>query len=161
MTPAPKEVLEALTTGIQNEVASYVFYVTAAKRDIAAEFKEILERLAREEREHFQILERQYDSLVRSEKWISTADILKQKGLPEIGEDMSSQHKELLNQIAAADSMQSLLETALRLEEDAADLYANAAAKADSPEGKNMFQRLVKFEEGHQRTIKEMLAKSA
>ena len=82
MTPVNPDILSALTAGIQSEVASYVFYVEAAWKSEAHPVRDLLQRLALEEKQHFHVLERQYDSLVRSEKWISTADILRQQGLP-------------------------------------------------------------------------------
>ena len=46
MTPVEQEVLMALTSGIQSEVASYVFYLEAAKKNAADSVKEVLEKLA-------------------------------------------------------------------------------------------------------------------
>ena len=99
MSPASRQTLEALTTGIKSEVAAYVFYIEAAKKQASSQIKETLHKLALEEKGHFHVLERQYDSLVRSERWISTADILKQPGLPEIPEDMTSQHGVLVEEV--------------------------------------------------------------
>ena len=93
------DILSALTAGIQAEVAAYVFYLEASKKVEDKNLAKPLSDLAIEERKHFQILERQYDSLIRSEKWISTADILKQNGLPEIGEDMTNEHKDLVDDV--------------------------------------------------------------
>ena len=82
MTPVQPETLMALTAGIQSEIASYVFYREASKKNETEQHKETLEKLALEEKEHFHVLEGQYNSLVRSEKWISISDILKRDGLP-------------------------------------------------------------------------------
>ncbi|MEW6411198.1 MAG: ferritin family protein [Candidatus Zixiibacteriota bacterium] len=158
MTPVHPDTLAALTAGIQSEVASYVFYLEAAKKTFAAEHKDILEKLALEEKDHFHILERQYDSLVRSEKWISTADILKQKGLPEITEEMSEQHRDLIDEVAKARSLEKILDIAYRLEEEAHDLFASAMKKVTTEEGRKMFGQLSKFEEGHMRMIADMKA---
>lgn len=156
MSPVHPDTLSALTAGIQSEVASYVFYLEASKKSQAAEHKQVLEKLALEEKDHFHILERQYDSLVRSEKWISTADILKQEGLPEITEAMSEQHRDLIDEVTGADSMKDILDIAFRLEEEAHDLFEGAKQKVTTPEGQKMFDQLSKFEEGHMRIIDEM-----
>jgi rubrerythrin len=156
MTPIHPDTLSALSTGIQSEVASYVFYLEAAKKTDNDEHKNILEKLAYEEKDHFQILERQYDSLVRSEKWISTADILKQNGLPEITEDMSYQHKDLIAEVSATNSMSEILDIAYRLEEEAYTLFDGAVEKCESEEGKKIFIDLAKFEQGHMTIIDEM-----
>ena len=159
MTPVHPDTLSALSTGIQAEVASYVFYLEAAKKADTNEHKDILEKLAYEEKDHFHILERQYDSLVRSEKWISTADILKQEGLPEISEDMTNEHRELIAEVTNADSMDKVLDIAYRLEEEAYTLFKGAIDKCETDEGKRIFTELSKFEEGHMVIIDEMRKK--
>lgn len=159
MAPVHPDTLAALSTGIQAEVASYVFYRDASRKAFAAEHKEILEKLALEEKDHFHILERQYDSLVRSEKWISTADILKQEGLPEITEDMSHEHQDLIDEVAQADSMETILDIAYRLEEEAHLLFSGAMEQVQSEEGKKIFDKLAKFEQGHMVLIDEMRKK--
>ncbi|MBD3332375.1 hypothetical protein GF356_05960 [candidate division GN15 bacterium] len=156
MSPVHPDTLAALTSGIQSEVASYVFYIEAAKKSEAAQHKEVLKQLAHEEKEHFQILERQYDSLVRSEKWISTADVLKQGGLPEIDEEMGRQHQDLIDEVARASSLKTILEIAFRLEEEAHTLFKGAADNAHSEEARKIFTQLSRFEEGHMRMVREM-----
>lgn len=156
MSPVHPDTLSALTSGIQAEVASYVFYVEALKKAQMADHKDVLEKLAHEEKEHFHILERQYDSLVRSEKWISTADVLKKGGLPEIGEDMTGQHRELVAEVARAKDLETILDIAYRLEEDAHNIYKNALKTVLSAEGKKVFEELAKFEAGHMALIEDM-----
>ncbi len=153
MSPVSPDVLAALTAGIQSEVASYVFYLEASRKGQTTGIKDMLEKLALEEKDHFHILERQYDSLVRSEKWISTADILKQEGLPEITEEMSRQHQDLIDKVTAADSLKAILDLAYQLEEDAYNLFKSAMEKVPGEEGRLMFQRLSKFEQGHMELI--------
>lgn len=152
------DILAALTTGIQSEVASYVFYTEAAKRADVAEFKAALKQLALEEKRHFHVLERQYDSLIRSEKWISTADILKEEGLPEIGEEMAEKHRPLINEVKKAADKRAVLEIALRLEYEARDHFSAMAKKAGTREAKDTFDYLSKFEQTHVEIIKKMMA---
>ncbi|MDH3892883.1 MAG: ferritin family protein [candidate division Zixibacteria bacterium] len=159
MSAVHPDTLAALTSGIQSEVASYVFYIEAAKKVEDSELRESLKQLAGEEKDHFQILERQYDSLVRSEKWISTADVLMQNGLPEIDEEMTQQHRQLIDEVAGTETVGSILEIALRLEEEARDLFTQAAARSESDEGRQMFERLSKFEEGHVGLIRQMISR--
>ncbi|MBU0983284.1 MAG: ferritin family protein [candidate division Zixibacteria bacterium] len=153
------EVLTALSAGISAEVASYVFYLEASKRPEAAEYKKTLEDLAAEEKRHFHILERQHSSLVRSEQWISTADVLKAEGLPDISEEMAASHKELVERVRAADSLKTILDIAYQLEVDARDMFAAQIDKTKSDEGRKMFTELTKFEEGHMRMIDRMRQK--
>lgn len=152
------ETLEALTSGIQSEVAAYVFYLEASKKTEKSDIKDTLKMLAGEEKKHFQILEGQYDSLVRSEKWISTADVLNRPGLPDIGEDMQEKHRDLINRVNDAASQREILEIALKLEEEARDLFRRLAENSDSEEGKKTFSHLAGFEEGHVRLVNELIA---
>ncbi len=157
MTPVKPQTLAALSAGIQSEVASYVFYLEAAKRSVTADFKDVLEKLALEEKDHFHILEREHHSLVRSEKWISTADILKMKGLPEITEAMSEVHRDLIAEVRKAPDIQAILTIAYRLEEEAYELFSREAKKSDSAEGKKVFEGLAQFEQGHMSIIANMM----
>ena len=158
MTPVNPDILAALTSGIQSEVAAYVFYIEAAKKIDAAEIQATLHQLAGEEKGHFHVLERQYDSLIRSEKWISTADILKQKGLPEINEEMTAVHKELIEQVRRIMGRREILEMALRLETEARDLFRGASQKSTSKEAKDIFDQLTRFEEGHMTIVRRLMA---
>jgi rubrerythrin len=157
MAKVHPDILAALTAGIQSEVAAYVFYIEASKIIEEDRLRESLHQLAGEEKGHFQILERQYDSLVRSEKWISTADILKQEGLPEISEDMTAEHKELITEIARMKTDREVLEMALRLEEDARDMFQDAADRSDSYEAIGTFRQLAKFEQTHAEYINSLI----
>nr|MBN2276214.1 hypothetical protein [candidate division Zixibacteria bacterium] len=153
------EVLEGLTSGIQSEVATYVFYVESAKKVKDKELVELLKQLALEEKRHFHVLESQYDSLVRSERWVSTADVLKQEGLPEIGEEMTSRHQGLIDEVKKASGRLEILKIALRLEIEARQLFEKLAAKAKDAEAKRTYQHLSKFEEGHEKLISGWIAR--
>lgn len=157
MTPVNPDVLQALTAGIQSEVAAYVFYIEAAKKTEAVQFKDVLQKLAFEEKMHFQVLEGQHHSLIRSEKWISTADVMKMEGLPDINEEMNETHRELINEVRGAKTVKQILEIAYRLEVEAFELFDREAQRSSSPEGKKIFTDLSKFEEGHMRLIQEMM----
>jgi rubrerythrin len=156
MSSANPNVLQALNVGIQSEVASYVFYLEASKKPETAPFKSILEELALEEKAHFRTLEGRHHNLVRSEMWVSTADVMKQDGLPEVAEDMAEKHRPLIDEVQKAGSIKVILDIAYRLEQEARDLFAREAGRTDDAEVKTMFDRLAKFEEGHMAKIAEL-----
>lgn len=153
--------LLALSAGIQSEVASYVFYLEASKQTKQDDIKKLLEKLALEEKAHFNLLERQHHNLVKSEKWISTADIMKRDGLPEVGEDMADEHRELIDAVRATTDVTALLDIAYRLEEDAHDLFAREATRAKTPAEQKIFEDLARFEKGHMAVIQDMKKKYA
>jgi len=155
---AKQDILEALTSGINSEIAAYVFYLEALKKVDDEALKKILSDLALEEKKHFQVLERKFDAQVRSEKWITTADVLNQDGLPEIDSRMASKHKDLIASIQNMTTNRAILDMALKLEEEARDLFAGLAQSAESEEAKQTFRHLAGFEEGHVTLIKSLIA---
>jgi len=161
MSPVSKETLKALNTGITAEIASYVFYLEASRKKISADIKSILEELALEEKRHFQILESQHDSLIRSEQWISIADVFKSKDLPDIKEDMTSVHRQLIDEVRKAATIVAVLNIAYRLEEDAYNFFSGQVKRAESDQGRRMFGELAKFEQGHMRKIDDLRRKYA
>ncbi len=154
--PNPK-VLEALNYGIKSEVKSYVFYMEAAKTVSNKEFQSTLLRLAAEEKEHYQVLERQHHNLITSEQWVTYNDILKEPGLPEIDESMAHIHQDLVDQVRNAADQREILDIALDLEKHARDIFLSALDDVTDPEQRKTFQYLAKFEEGHVRIIQGMI----
>jgi len=76
MSPAPKATLEGLSKGIQAELSAYVFYKKGMEVTRDDKLRGLLTILAAEEKVHYRILEGQYDSLVRSEMWVTYNDVL-------------------------------------------------------------------------------------
>ena len=161
MAKAHPSTLLALSAGIQSELASYVFYLEAIKKVGNKELEDILTKLAYEEKEHFHLLERQHHAKIKSEKWISLADVMKQDGLPEINEEMAEEHKELIGLVRDSSSTREVLDIAYKLEEDAHNLFAREAERADTDESKKMFTDLARFEKGHMGVVQDMIKKYA
>ena len=74
---------------------------------------------------------------------------------------MTGRHQKLINEVKQADSIETVLEIAYRLEEEAHKLFEGAAKIVDTAEGKAMFEHLSKFEQGHMALIAEMQKKYA
>jgi rubrerythrin len=157
MTPVNPKVLESLNWGISAEIKSYVFYREAAKQTANEEHKKTLLQLAADEKNHFQILERQHNSLITSEQWISYNDILKQKGLPEINEEMAATHKELLDTVRKAQDERKILDIAFDLEKEAYEVFSKAAGDSVDGEEKKTFEFLANFEKGHMQIIQNII----
>lgn len=157
MTPVNPKVLDTLNWGISSEIKSYVFYIEAAKRAPDDTSREALTKLAAEEKEHYQVLERQHHALINSEQWVTYNDILSQDGLPEISEEMSDRHRELIQKVKSAESHRAILEMALDLEKEAHDVFSAAAERAEDEEEKKTFVFLARFEMGHVKIIQGMI----
>lgn len=154
---ADNSVLEGLNKGIQAELAAYVFYNKCVKLLNDENLKKTLRTLAHEEKEHYRILEGQYDSLVRSEMWVTYNDILKRPGLPEIDEKMEDIHNDLIDGVSESSTPRQIFEMALILEERARNLYSELSRKTTDPKGKETYEYLVKFESSHIAKIKRMM----
>ncbi|MCP4581059.1 MAG: ferritin family protein [candidate division Zixibacteria bacterium] len=152
------EILKALTRGIESEIAAYVFYLEAMKKVDDTSFKSILEHLAGEEKGHFLVLERKYDSLVRSEMWNTTTDILRKDGLPEIDENMAANHRSLIEKVRNLESKKEILDMALDLEKEAESLFAKLAENAQTEDAKAAFRNLAEFEKAHVKLIEKEIS---
>ena len=152
------EALKYLNLGIQSEIAAYVFYLRASKMIADENLRKTLDGLALDEKHHFLVLEEEYDRNVRSEMWAPYKDIMSRDGLPDIDEMMQETHKELIGKIPNLKSRKDVLEIALILEKEAADLYRDASSKAKDPEIRKIFDHLVAFEKVHVKKIEMALA---
>jgi rubrerythrin len=158
MSPIEKSVLDGLSKGILAELSAYIFYKRCLGLTRDKRITEILTKLAADEKDHYRILEGQYDSLVRSEMWVTYNDILRKAGLPDIDEKTEDVHEKLIDQVDGNSTPLQMLEIALLLEERARDLYADLAKKVADPKGKETYEFLTKFESGHVAKVKAMMS---
>jgi len=159
MKESTQQSLDTLSKGINAELAAYIFYKRASEKIEDQQIAAMLIKLAGEEKDHYWTLETEYDSLVRSEKWISYNDIMRKNGLPEIPEEMSEKHKRRLDALETTSDIRSILGMAIELEEEARDLYRSQIDNVDDPLAKEMYTFLSKFEQGHVNIINGWLAK--
>jgi len=159
MKESTQQALDALSKGINAELASYVFYKRGAEKVASKELSDLLKKLAAEEKDHYQTLEGEYDSLVRSEKWVTYNDIMRREGLPEIPEDMAETHEKRIKALDSTSDGRSILKIALELEYEARDLYQSQVDKVDDPAAREMYIYLSKVEQGHVNTINSWLRK--
>gem|GEM_PF-307061 len=157
MTPVEKAVLAGLSKGIQAELATYVFYKKALEVCIDDKVKLLLNWLADEERTHYFALERQYDNLVRSEMWVTMNDAMRQSGLPDIDWRTQDIHEDFLEEVDEKITSKRILEIGLELEKRAQALYAGLADETDDPAGKETYQFLARFEQGHVNKIESAM----
>jgi rubrerythrin len=155
-----QDILDNLSFAIQAEISAYVFYRHAMEKVKDRELKETLKSLANDEREHFRVLESQYDSLHRSERWITYKDALLVKGLPDIDEKITDAQKEMLGELEALTSQKAILELGLQKEQRAYELYKRQLEKATLPESRDMLERLMNFELGHVRKLESLIKKT-
>lgn len=153
-----EEALKFLNLGIESELAAYVFYKKALKLIEDPTLKEVVEKLAADEKGHFLTLEDEYDENVRSECWAPYRDIMEKPGLPEIDEMLQETHVHLLERVKSMKTKKEFLAVALMLEKEALELFTNAAATVTNPDFKKVFEHLAAFEQGHVQIIERELA---
>ncbi|HEY5995939.1 MAG TPA: ferritin family protein [Candidatus Deferrimicrobiaceae bacterium] len=156
-----EEALKFLNLGIESELAAYVFYKKALKLIEDPALKEVVEKLAADEKGHFLTLEDEYDENVRSECWAPYRDIMEKPGLPEIDEMLQETHVHLLERVKSMKTRKEFLTVALMLEKEALDLFTNAAATVTNPDFKKVFEHLASFEQGHVQIIERELANAS
>jgi rubrerythrin len=149
--------LDILSGGINAELAAYVFYKKAAEKIDNDKYIEMFEKLAGEEKDHYWTLEAEYDSLVRSEKWVTYNDLMRKSGLPDMPEEMAEIHKKRIDQLENLNEIDKILGLALELEEAAYGYYIAQIDKIDDPVAKEMLGFLSKFELGHVNLIKKWI----
>lgn len=159
MKESTQQSLDTLSIGINAELAAYIFYKRASEKIDDQKIAVMLTKLAGEEQDHYRTLETEYDSLVRSEKWISYNDIMRKDGLPEIPDEMTERHKKRLDALEATSEIRSILEMAIELEEEARDFYSSQIDRVDDPVAREIYTFLSKFEQGHVNIINNWLAK--
>jgi rubrerythrin len=159
MKESTQQSLDTISIGINAELAAYIFYKRASEKIEDQQIAAMLIKLAGEEKDHYWTLEGEYDSLVRSEKWISYNDIMRKEGLPEIPDEMSEKHRSRLDALETTSDSRSILEIAIELEEEARDFYSSQIDKADDPLAKEIYTFLSKFEQGHVNVINNWLVK--
>jgi len=157
MAPVQRVVLDGLSKGIQQELAAYVFYKRGIKITKSERVRELLIKLAGEEKDHYRILEGQYDNLVRSEMWNTYTDVLRKPGLPDIDEKITDFQSVLIDEVSEPATPMRILEIGLTLEIAARDLYVELAENIDDLKGKETYIYLSKFEQGHINKIKRMM----
>jgi rubrerythrin len=159
MKEATQKSLDTLSEGINAELSAYVFYKRAGTRVNNAELITLLNKLASEEKDHYWTLEAEYDSLVRSEKWVTYNDIMRKEALPEIPEEMTAAHRKRLELLEKTDDPHKIISIALELEEDARDFYQSQIVKVDDPAAASFYSFLTKFEQGHVNILTNWLKK--
>ena len=155
-----EDALKFLNLGIESELAAYVFYKKALQVVDDPSLREVIEKLAADEKGHFLTLEDEYDENVRSECWAPYRDIMEKPGLPEIDEMLQETHVHLLERVKSLKTKKDVLNIALMLEKEALELFTNASATVTNPDFKKVFDHLAAFEQGHVQLIERALAEA-
>jgi rubrerythrin len=141
--------LKALKTAVEAEKKSLDTYLHFALRTDDASGKNMFIRLAADEFEHMNILERQSKSIEESGDWlkveIETSDV--EMVVPRLGE------KDIKIRGTSGQDQLTALHTALALEKRAQDFYNTQARATVDANAREMYHRLAEMEVAHYELI--------
>jgi rubrerythrin len=142
--------LDAIKAAMEAENDARNFYSRAARKTQNPRGKDMFSQLADFERNHFLHLKGLYDSLKGEGKWIPySGTTFPDKG-KKMGTDLSME-KEVGSQ---ADDLDAL-SIAIKEERKAQKTYREMADEAADPLGKEMFKKLAREEELHERILND------
>ena len=147
---------EALSLAVKREKEAHRYYTDAAARSTNENSKKMFSWLASEESGHIQILEKQWENIKGSGTWLT------EKGYCTYGDisnpiecsefPASSEFKGEIKEDAAE---LEILREAVEAERTATNFYADLARNTLDPNGRAMFEKLSRVEQGHLDLLEE------
>jgi rubrerythrin len=152
----PKEII---AFAMNMEKQGQKFYESFINQVDHPDVRKWFEILADTEKEHYEILEKQYEQLDQKGSWKSLQEfqISDQPNLFQ-----SRRDAEKLNPSALKHSLSdlSVLRMAYLIENDSAEFYQKAMEKVDDPEGRKILKSLFEWENEHRRLFHEEYRKA-
>ena len=142
--------LDAVKAAMAAENDAHNFYSRTAQKTQNPKGRDMFSQLADFEMNHFRHLKDVYDSLKEDAKWIAYPGTTFSKKGKKISKDLSIA-KEVGPQ---ADDLDAL-SIAVKEERKAQKYYSEMAQKTADPLGKEMFKRLAREEEIHERVLND------
>jgi rubrerythrin len=140
--------MEALRQAISLEQRGYKFYLEAVEMTTDPRGQELFRSLADDEVNHLRAVQRQRQALSESKNWVSLAKA-PEKPI-DIEKPLLPPDKETLEKTIRADASDiDALHFALEFENDAYNLYRQAAKDTTDPAGKAMYEWLTEQELSH------------
>jgi rubrerythrin len=146
MDAALQEIVDALKAAVQAEGDGYHFYMMAAASTRDPQGKEVFEVLAREEQDHARYLKAQYRALLETGKPDGGVRLGTRLDLTGPSPIFSPA---LHSRAGEAHYEMSALSIGMQLELGAATFYRDLAAKATTPQLKQVLNELSEWETGH------------
>ena len=136
-----KEHAEFIKEAIALEKHGYNFYTVAAENAKTELSRNLFTQFANDEKEHMEILDRQYKSLMNDGKWAAAE------------RDDAFEIKDLINDLKkqlGGDAFDiTAVYVAMNLEEKAEKNYRDRMNATEDPEGKKLLKWLADWERGH------------
>jgi rubrerythrin len=148
-------ILKGLRMALQTELDGAQFYRLAAEKTTDAKGKEVFAMLAEDEEKHFQELQRQFSSLLSSNKWAPSITLSEARTMftgesPIFSKEMKKRVKERHFEMSA-------LSIGALLESNSVDFYRKMKEETDDPKAKELFGILQKWEQQHLEAITKQM----
>ena len=147
---------EALSMAIQREKEAHRYYTDAAAKATSENGKKMFSWLASEESGHIQILEKQWENIKGSGVWLAEEGYCTYGDIShpiECSEFPSS--SEFKGEFKEDAPELEILKKAVEAERAATSFYADLAGNTSNPDGRAMFEKLSRVEQGHLDLLEE------
>ncbi|MGM0395655.1 MAG: ferritin-like domain-containing protein [Bacillota bacterium] len=143
---------QVLRYAMQMELDGSNFFKEKAEKFSNATTKRLFQTLAETEMEHYEYLKRQLESYIENETFDTSEEVMNRE------EDIfksreESEHIEATLRESDIPDL-TILRMAYLIEKDFKEFYENAAQNADDEGIRKIFEKLYKWEEGHERLFK-------
>ncbi|AOY74789.1 ferritin-like domain-containing protein [Clostridium formicaceticum] len=148
-----KSTVGILKYAMEMEKQGYEFFKSNAEKMRLASAKQMFEKLAEVEMDHYHYIKEQLDYIeAHNEVKDVDFDLSREKDLFE-----ERAEKEMLDQTVGESMTPDLtvLRTAYLIERDYAEFYKKAANEATDPKAKKLFEALAAWEAGHEQLFKQ------
>ncbi len=143
--------LDTLNKAMKLEQDGRRFYLQAAQMSDDAEAQEMFRRLADDELNHYNYLQREYASLLCDERWCVIPEL---EGVEPVDvEQPIFPEKDLSEALGEDATLENVLIFALDAEDKSIKLYQESADKVQDPQAKELFRKLSAAEMGHFSTV--------
>jgi rubrerythrin len=140
-----REPLDILKEAILLERRGNAFYRKVADQSADEDVKAFFEAMAKEEKRHIEILEKQFSAYVQNRRFVPLSAEEKDER-PRAADVLSG---EIKAKISAAEFEAAAISAAMLMEERAVAFYGDRAKEADDPEEEMFYLWLSDFEQGH------------
>lgn len=145
---------KAIEMGIHIEENGRKFYLEKAASVNIPQVRHHLERLAKDEIEHTRILNELKQSLIGKGEWIGVKELPdSKKRIAELGAFSKEKGPKVENTSSAIE----ILNEALGLEERVSRFYRGLASEIKNDKGKEFFEKLAEWEQGHYQLIEKLI----
>ena len=144
------EILKGLKSAIRAEFEGYHFYMMASRNTDDPDGRETFQHFARDEFEHMNFLQAQFDSLVKNHQPDET--LLLKKVEPS-NEESSIFTREIMARIQDAHQEMTILSVGIQLELNALQMYRELSREAGDPIVAGFYRELSEWESSHYRRL--------